>query len=418
MYVCGVYIRTHLCAKELTTSPPSRPLGALVSLLPPSSSSSSSSRACKCRCSISLHHFHSKTSIFPTKMLLLNCTNSTFTFNKCQFQHPILWFIFNPAWLSRLRPTWMATPGFETPVSTTIFKWRNHSPWLPKTYQRWLTNPKSYPRIYIPQRNSRTTPRILDIGFHEISVGFYKDSHRISIGFPWDDLPPRCLRSMTLRTLRTIRRLWRRWRWRPHRRSRNGCDAHGGPRVERSVWCFLWRKSGRMKRKVWHIIDNHETLHFFDSEVGSWGIARAFNTIMSVCVCVFQCALFVVCVRVCLGIYLNSYAANIYRFFSGGICTYLPSYCRARLFHTFGHGFWNLWKKQRQRVLFASCKEPWEKKTNQPNSNRFLHCMCVCVSPNIWIYHIRIYIYIHKYIYIYIHTYMYIYINIYVYIYI
>ena len=60
--VCGVYKRTHLCAKELTTSPPSRPLGGLASLLPPSSSSSSSSRACKCRCSISLHHFHSKTS--------------------------------------------------------------------------------------------------------------------------------------------------------------------------------------------------------------------------------------------------------------------------------------------------------------------------------------------------------------------
>lgn len=86
--VCGVYIRTRLCAKELTTSPPSRPLGALVSLLPPSSSSSSSSRACKCRCSISLHHSHSKTSIFPTKMLLQNCTKSTKNFQQMSVPAP------------------------------------------------------------------------------------------------------------------------------------------------------------------------------------------------------------------------------------------------------------------------------------------------------------------------------------------
>ena len=114
-------------------------------------------------------------------------------------------------------------------------------------------------------------------------------------------------------------------------------------------------------------------------------------------VCFPVCVLFVVCVRVCLGSYLNSYAANIYRFFSGGICTYLHSYCRARLFHTFGHDFWNLWKKQRQRVLFASCKEPWKKNKNpnQPNSNRFLHCMCVCVSKHMDIWYTYIYIGIH-----------------------
>ena len=164
--VCGVYKRTHLCAKELTTSPPSRPLGGLVSLLPPSSSSSSSSRACKCRCSISLHHFHSKTSNSHK-----NATPKLYKIN-LHFQqmsvpapNPLVYLqprmaLQVGAYLDG--PFW----GFETPVSTTIFKWRNHSPWLTKTYQRWLTNLRATQEFIYPKEIPNYS-KDSGIGVHE-----------------------------------------------------------------------------------------------------------------------------------------------------------------------------------------------------------------------------------------------------------
>ena len=141
----------------------------------------------------------------------------------------------------------------------------------------------------------------------KISMGFYKipmGLSRISIGFPWDDLPPPVPgfhdspnpqnHPKALEAVEVVApQAEQEWMWRPRWAS---CGT--------KCWMFFsWRKSWRMKRKVWHIIDNHEKLHVF------WfrgRIMRYRTCIQYYNVCVFfrvfssVCCLSCVCVCVCV----------------------------------------------------------------------------------------------------------------------
>ena len=222
-------------------------------------------------------------------------------------------------------------------------------------YQRWLINLRAtqqfFPTKEIPNYSKDS------IGFHEISIGF----HGISIGFPmgwWDDLPPpvpACVPWLSdpsepsegsgggggggftggagmdvTPAVGLEETFWKVW---PMSASYSEKEADYGP------WRWWWRLM--MTWKFWFIT---VVPMRYRTCIQYYNVVSVFSSV---------CCLSCVCV--CLSIYLNSYAANIYKKKNPGAFV-----------HTFIHiavlassiPLATIGLELLEKAKIASCKEP------------------------------------------------------------